>query len=103
MKTLVIHPQDTTTDFLKPIYKDRDWKVIDYNPGKRELTEQIKLHDRIIMLGHGDNCGLYGFDRMIINSKLVYLLREKICVCIWCHADQLSKTPSNMRLFGSLL
>ena len=28
MKTLVIHPQDVTTDFLKLIYCDRQWTII---------------------------------------------------------------------------
>lgn len=88
MKTLVIHPADNTTDFLKSIYIGKDWKVITYNPSKKELTNAIKDHERIIMLGHGDQHGLYGFNRMIIESKWVYLLREKICICIWCHADQ---------------
>jgi hypothetical protein len=38
-------------------------------------------------LGHGTEHGLLGFDREIIDSQLVYLLREKECVCIWCNAN----------------
>jgi len=88
MKTLVIHPNDPTTDFLKAIYEDKDWKVIDYNPGVRELKDNIKNHERIVMLGHGSKKGLFGFDKMIIDSRLVYLLREKIGVYIWCNANE---------------
>lgn len=87
MKTLVIHPKDSTTDFLSEIYSDKDWTVINENPSTKKLKELIKSHDRIVMLGHGTERGLIGFKRLVINSGLVYLLREKICVCVWCNAD----------------
>ena len=87
MKTLVLHPKDLTTDFLCEIYKDKDWTVINSNVSKKILKEQIKNHDRIVMLGHGTEKGLIGFDKYIIDSSWVYLLRDKFCVCIWCNAD----------------
>jgi len=87
MKTLVIHPKDLTTDFLSEIYSDKDWKVINKNVSTKYLKQQIKNHDRIIMLGHGTEQGLIGFYRFVIDSKLVYLLREKFCICIWCNAN----------------
>lgn len=87
MKTLVIHPKDSTTDFLCEIYKHENWVTINTNVSKKTLKDQINAHDRIIMLGHGTEKGLIGFDRFVIDSTLVYLLREKICVCIWCNAN----------------
>jgi len=87
MNTLVIHPQDQTTDFLSVIYKDTNWNVINTNPSKKYLKEQIKLHDRIIMLGHGTENGLIGFNRLVIDSSLVYLLKDKLNICIWCNAN----------------
>lgn len=90
MKTLVIHPKDSTTDFLKVIYKDHaDWTIVtDATVSKAELKKLIKNHQRIIMLGHGTEDGLIGsFTRRIVDSTLVYLLRTKVCVCVWCNAD----------------
>lgn len=90
MKTLVVHPNDESTDFLSCIYNEKDWTVIRNGKiSKTELIENIKTHDRIIMLGHGTPHGLIGvFDeRLIINPNLVYLLRDKYCVGIWCNAD----------------
>jgi hypothetical protein len=87
MKTLVIHPKDQTTDFLSTIYQDKDWTLITNNTSKKYLKEQIKSHDRIIMLGHGTENGLLGFDKFVIDSTWVYLLREKHCICIWCNAN----------------
>lgn len=90
MRTLVIHPKDETTDFLSPIYENiKDCQVITENVSKSNLIKAIKNNDRIIMLGHGTEEGLIAFnERFIIDSKLVYLLREKECICIWCNAHK---------------
>ena len=87
MKTLVIHPKDKTTDFLAEIYADKNWTVINSNITTNKLIEQIKAHDRIVMLGHGTEYGLVGYNNYVINSALVHLLVEKECVCIWCNAN----------------
>lgn len=89
MKTLVIHPQDDSTDFLCKIYKDTEWTVINSTVSKSFLKKSIMSHDRIIMMGHGCHKGLFNanFD-VVIDSNLVYLLREKDCIAIWCNADQ---------------
>ena len=88
MKTLVIHPEDYTTRFLTVIHEGHDdWTVITHDVSHKVLKEQIKKHDRIIMLGHGTGWGLLGHGRFVIDSSLVYLLREKDCVCIWCNAN----------------
>lgn len=88
MKTLVIHPIDPTTDLLKPIYEGKDWTVINTIVSNKEMIEAIKAHDRIIMLGHGYEGGLFDLKRgVIISSKHVYLLRNKICYGIWCNAN----------------
>jgi len=90
MKTLVIHPADRSTDFLKQIYEGRDFTIENRHKGmagysKKEFIEDVKAHDRIIMMGHGYPGGLF---MSFVNSEMVYLLREKECVCIWCNADQ---------------
>lgn len=87
METLVIHPKDATTDFLTEIYSDKNWEVINTNISKGYLKQQIKAHDRIVMLGHGTKFGLLGYNKLVIDSTLVYLLREKECACVWCNAD----------------
>lgn len=89
MKTLVIHPQDTTTSFLSQSYLDMGHTVVtDPKVSKSKLKELIKSHDKIIMMGHGTPDGLIGPNRFIIDSTYVYLLKDKLCVCVWCHADE---------------
>jgi len=87
MKTLVIHPDDPSTDFLKEIYLGKGWTVINdhiITRSRSRVADLIKGHDRIIMMGHGHSHGLF---MSCINPEMVYLLREKQCICIWCNAD----------------
>lgn len=87
MKILVIHPADPTTDFLKDVYSELDCKIISKTISRSKLKRAILQHDKIIMLGHGTKDGLIGSSgSTIIDSRLVYLLRNKQCVYIWCNA-----------------
>ena len=85
-KTLVIHPSDRSTDFLKLIYKDKDYDVIS---DREDLTDSnlrkaIEEHDRIIMLGHGTPHGLIYTP---INHAYGKLLASKETITIWCNSD----------------
>lgn len=87
MKTLVIHPDDRSTDFLKLIYEGKDYTIVtdhEVLQSRKRVAELIKSHDRIMMMGHGYPGGLFF---TAINPEMVYLLREKECVCIWCNAN----------------
>jgi len=86
-RVLVIHPSDASTDFLYEIYKGKGYTTIWHNPSHKELKLALNTHDQIIMLGHGDQHGLYGYGRMIIDSKLVSILRKKEVFAVWCNAD----------------
>lgn len=94
MKTLVIHPEDPTTKVLEGSYVGKGYTVItDYLLPKNKLKKAIKEHDRIIMLGHGTKYGLMAETgmrsyRMVVDSTLLYLLREKILIGVWCNADE---------------
>ncbi|MCK9542637.1 MAG: hypothetical protein M0R03_11480 [Novosphingobium sp.] len=89
MKTLVIHPKDPSTDFLKHIYKDllnSEVTIISDYYFERDL---IKLKfDRAIILGHGTPNGLIG---IYINPLLPILKKQLNNIYIWCHADEYVK------------
>jgi len=89
MKTLVIHPKDASTDFLKKIYDGRGWTEVNSRIPKRDMKTLIKEHDRVIILGHGTEKGLFDPETYLplIDSNYVYLLREKQVIAIWCNAD----------------
>ena len=104
MKTLVIHPHDKSTHFLKPIYEKIPHKtVITGGLFVDEINKLICTHDRIIMLGHGSPYGLFGinFNRSyVVGEDQVELLQDKECIFIWCHADQFVK-KHNLKGFHS--
>jgi hypothetical protein len=92
MRTLIIHPSDRSTDFLRPIYQPLDQYTIITRGTRQEVNELIKSHDRIMMMGHGAPWGLFSVDQFdgsyIIDHDSVPLLGDKECVFIWCNADK---------------
>lgn len=96
MKTLIVHPQDPTTDFLKPIYANIENKtLITSGVSKNELRQLIIEHDRIICCGHGSPEGLLsvgqflGVNSDIIDDTMVDILsQKKDNIFVWCNADQ---------------
>ena len=96
MKTLIIHPEDSSTTFLDIVYESIPNKtVITGGVSKAQVQQLIREHDRVMMMGHGSpgglfvvgkftNCGAY-----IIDQQMVPLLKEKTDnVFIWCNADK---------------
>jgi hypothetical protein len=94
MKTLIIHPEDRSTDFLKPIYANIKRKtVLSKNISRDKLLSAIRSHDMIIMLGHGSSSGLFnvsniGKGMLVIGESLVEELRGKQLIAIWCNANK---------------
>lgn len=96
MKTLVIHPEDLSTEFLTPIYANlQDKTVIQGGISKAEVQRLIESHERVIMLGHGAPYGLLnpgrfsGAGLFIVDGSMVSsLINKSSCIYIWCHADQ---------------
>jgi hypothetical protein len=101
---LVIHPDDRSTDFLKPSYADLDATVLTQRDEFYNLAETMKRHNRIIMMGHGspnglfmpqiegveedENGELFEYSDYSINDTYADILREKRTVCVWCNADK---------------
>lgn len=93
MKTLVIHPSDYSTDFLKPIYEGIENKtVVTHGKSRDEIIELVESHDRVMMMGHGSPSGLFGigFNRLFVvdNGLVEYLNKKDNNVFIWCNADR---------------
>ena len=106
-KTLVIHPQDRSTDFLKPIYANiPNVTVITGGKTQKEINQLIDEHDRIIMMGHGCPDGLFSIGRfpdshgLVISNSNVPHLMNKENIGIWCNADGFFK-PRNLPGFFS--
>lgn len=104
MRTLIIHPEDPTTAFLRVAY-GRDTVaeglmdsgylsvITDPTTPNKRVVEAIRAADAVVMLGHGSPFGLMSIKppRAVIGSNHVYLLRDRVCVGVWCHADKFFK------------
>ena len=99
MKTLVIHPKDKSTDFLKPIYGGLDdVTLVTGDWSQDQILEAIQTHDQVMMMGHGSPSGLFPVGRFpiekqyggyVVGSNLVEALSQKDNnIFIWCNADQ---------------
>lgn len=91
MKTIIVHPKDTSTEFLSVIYKDMtDYLLVDYFITKKDLRELLSACDRAIFLGHGSQQGLFDFSMSdyVVDESYVDILRGmKNNIYIWCNAD----------------
>lgn len=101
---LIIHPDDRTTDFLKPCYAGLKATVLTQRDEFFNLAETMKRHNRIIMMGHGSPMGLFmpkvegieedengelfEYTDYSINDSYSDILRQKRTVCVWCNADK---------------
>lgn len=97
-KTLIIHPDDRSTDFLSILYAQIPYKkILCGGVSQKELVRLIKAHDTIMMMGHGSPRGLFAMGKFptnsgfVIDEKHVKYLREKECVFIWCYASDFVK------------
>jgi hypothetical protein len=108
MKTLIIHPQDSSTDFLKPIYANIKRKtVLCKNISRDKLLAMVRSHDTIIMLGHGSSSGLFnvsgiGKDIMVVGESLVEELRGKQLIAIWCNSDKFIERHNLTALYSGM-
>jgi hypothetical protein len=114
MKTLVIHPKDSSTDFLTPIYMNlksfpdfEDVTIVRGGMSKSEVDKLITEHDRIMMMGHGSPGGLFSIGQFesqgfIINYTTVPLLENKECIFIWCNADRFVETHNLKGLYSGM-
>lgn len=94
-KVLVVHPYDETTKELEAVYAGKDVDVLH----RKDLTDidvravlEHGKYERIILLGHGSEQGLYNrknwefvFDHDIYRNCVVPNNIEVIA--IWCHAN----------------
>jgi len=97
MQTLIIHPKDNSTDFLCPIYNGIKNKcVIRGGITKKELLKMVRLHQRIMIMGHGSPHGLFAVNQFSGEGHMTYIvdhnfataLKKKDNIFIWCHANK---------------
>lgn len=116
MKRLVIHPKDSSTDFLRTIYKDWiETELYTANLTGKEvnrLFHHCSEMTQIMLLGHGFEKGLFrrvelpheSYDTIIVGHPHVYFLRKHHnIVGIFCHADKFARAEGLHGLFSGMI
>ena len=113
---LVVHPTDITTTVLCTLYKGIESKVIDQNMSKREIEHMLHHSpqcERIMLLGHGSDKGLFSreddrinvFNRIIVRHSHAYYLRKHGAniVAVWCNANLFAQKECLHGLFTGMI
>ena len=113
---LVIHSTDRTTEMLSFLYKGLGARVMESYCSNKEIGYQLRhtsLSERIMLLGHGSNNGLFfrmndgeeGFDGIIVGHPQAYYLRKHCggIIGIWCHAMEFAKKEGLHGLFSGMI
>ena len=108
----VIHANDPTTKVLSLLYEQRK----DISARITELCTNgniqraIRGDDTIMMLGHGNQYGLFSmpnkngeYKRFLITDRHVQFLRDKTCIGIWCHANKFAERYGLHGLFSGMI
>lgn len=113
---LVIHPEDRTTTILQVLYKGLGAQVVTEDCSNREighLLHHTSTTNRIMLLGHGSDKGLYyreddtknEFDKIIVGHPHAFYLRKhgSNLVGIWCHANLFAQAEGIHGLFSGMI
>lgn len=113
---LVIHPKDRTTSVLSILYEGIEANVISNKCSNKEMEQllhHISTQERIILLGHGSDKGLFyreddtkdEFDKIIVGHPHGFHLRKHggNLIGVWCHADDFARTEGLHGLFSGMI
>lgn len=113
---LVIHPTDKTTEMLSILYEGLEARLIETDCSNKEmgyLLRHTSPNERIMLLGHGSDKGLYfrkndeeeDFDGIIVGHPQAYYLLKHCggIIGIWCHAVEFANKEGLHGLFSGMI
>lgn len=106
---LIIHPQDPSTAFLKVLYPSEENIILDERSSNSVIKKALQENDRIMILGHGCETGLFApfgnqqFGRLILGPSHVQFLRNKQIIGIWCNANMFAMKYDLTGLFSGMV
>ena len=108
----VIHATDPTTHVLSLLYQQREdvRLLITERNTSSDVQRAIRTDDVIMMLGHGNEYGLFSkpekngdYKRFLITDRHVQFLRDKTCIGIWCYANKFAERYKLHGLFSGMI
>lgn len=108
----IIHANDPTTKVLSLLYEYREDLTahITEKSSNGSISRAIREENLIMMLGHGNQYGLFSapdkngnYKRFLITDRHVQFLRDKTCIGIWCHANLFAQQYGLHGLFSGMI
>ena len=108
----VIHTTDPTTQALKHLYEGREdaARRLTETATNAEVVHAIAEADALMMLGHGNEYGLFSnpnthgeYERLLVSGRHVEFLRGKLCIGIWCRAEEFARRYGLHGLFSGMI
>lgn len=108
----VIHATDPTTQVLSLLYLQREdvRMLITERNTSSDVQRAIRADDVIMMLGHGNEYGLFSkpdkngdYRRFLIADRHIQFLRDKTCIGIWCYANKFAEKYKLHGLFSGMI
>ena len=108
---LVIHPADTSTDFLRVLYEGREGIRLLRGYESRNEVNDILFHlpagEAVMLLGHGSDAGLFrkqdGVYSLYVGRSMAYCLRKHWVIGVWCHACLFAEQLRLHGLFSGMI
>lgn len=113
---LVVHPKDRTTSLLSILYEGMEANIISNKCSNKEmehLLHHVSTQERIMLLGHGSDKGLFyreddtknEFDKIIVGHPHSFHLRKHggNLIGILCHADKFARAEGLHGLFSGMI
>lgn len=108
----IIHATAPTTQVLSLLYQQREdvkQRITERNTSS-DVQQAIRADDVIMMLGHGNEYGLFSkpdkngnYKRFLITDKHVQFVRDKTCIGIWCYANKFAEKYRLHGLFSGMI
>lgn len=108
----IIHANDPTTKVLSYLYvqrQDISARITEISTNS-DIQRAIRCDDTIMMLGHGNQYGLFSkpdrngeYKRFLITDRHVQFLRDKTCIGIWCHSNMFAERYGLHGLFSGMI
>lgn len=108
---LVIHLQDSSTEFLRVLYEKMKGVTLLRGAESRNNLSRILYHrpegELFLLLGHGSADGLFRKDgdeyRCYVGRSMAYYLKRHSIVGIWCHTNLFAETTRLYGLFSGMV
>lgn len=108
---LVIHPEDSSTDFLSALYENVEGVTCLRGDESRKTLTKILYHrpagETFLLLGHGNRDGLFRKEddgyHCYVGRSMAYCLKRHPVIGVWCHANLFAEAVSLHGLFTGMV